>query len=171
MLAPTSRWPSKRWPRSHWASLVAPLVARGFRRLVLVGSPAERAQVSGIAEAGGEAVLDLVGATTLGRTFAIIADAGLVIANDSAPLHMAVGLGRPCLGLFGPTDPEAVGPFRVPDAVLRAEPVRPVSFKERRLGDAVMRRIEPSDVLERVDRLLPDGFDIETQAVLEGALP
>jgi lipopolysaccharide heptosyltransferase I len=173
VLAPTSRWPSKRWPREHWVRIIDPLVSRGFRRLVLVGSPAERGQVAGIAEAGGETVLDLVGATTLGRSMAIIADADLVIANDSAPLHMAVGLDRPCLGLFGPTDPEEVGPFRRSESVLRAAPGRPVSFKERRLGDALMRRIEPRAVLARVDRLLApraDRYGRDSTGVLEEAV-
>ena len=172
--APTSRWPSKRWPPEHWAQLVGPLVARGFRRVVLVGAPAERGQVKGIAEAAGEPVLDLVGATTLGRTMAVIASAGLVVANDSAPLHMAVGFDRPCLGLYGPTDPAEVGPFRRPTAVLRAAPGRPVSFKERRLGDALMRRIRPPDVLSRIDSLLaagaPEGSVEPALALLQEAL-
>ena len=37
--------------------------------------------------------------------------ARVVIANDSGPLHIAAALGRPTLGLFGPTSPDRFGPY------------------------------------------------------------
>jgi ADP-heptose:LPS heptosyltransferase len=49
--------------------------------------------------------------TTVGQSMAVIAGADLVVCNDSAPLHLAVGLDRPTVSLFGPTDPAAVGPY------------------------------------------------------------
>ena len=52
---------------------------------------------------------------------AVIEKASLVVANDSAPMHMAVGYGRPMVGLFGPTDPSEVGPYGRDDAVIRPE--------------------------------------------------
>jgi ADP-heptose:LPS heptosyltransferase len=124
---------------------------------VLIGAPGERDQVEAIA--AGEGTVDLVGRITLGQTMAVIGGAGLVVANDSAPLHMAVGFARPCVGLFGPTDPARVGPYGRPEAVVRAaNPPGPrsagrVNFKDRRLGDALMRLIEPAAVLERIDSM------------------
>ena len=86
---------------------------------------------------------------------AVIADAGLVVANDSAPLHMAVGFARPCVGLFGPTDPAAVGPWGVDDAVARADGVTgAMNHKDPRLGDTLMRRIEPRQVVDLIDKQL-----------------
>ncbi len=157
VLAPTSRWASKRWPVPSWSALAAALRRRGFERLVLIGAPGERDQVATIA--AGEGTADLVGRITLGQTMAVIAGAGLVVANDSAPLHMAVGFARPCVGLFGPTDPARVGPYGRPEAVVcAAKPPGPrsagrVHFKDRRLGDALMRLIEPAAVLERIDSI------------------
>ena len=160
VLAPTSRWPSKRWPQSSWISLIAPLRERGFERLVLIGAPSERDQIARIIGDGREpAIVDLVGRTDVGRLLAVIAGAGLVIANDSAPLHVAVGFDRPCVGLYGPTDAARVGPWGVTDGVVRAVPVhdRTTNFKDRRIGDSLMRLIEPATVLEHVDRVLPEG--------------
>jgi ADP-heptose:LPS heptosyltransferase len=165
-LAPTSRWASKRWPQERWAQLVEPLRDRGLRHAVLTGAPSEQTQVDRIVEREPD-VINLVGEITLGQAMAVIADAGLVIANDSAPLHMAVGLGRPCVGLYGPTDPAFVGPWGADDAVVRAggpsnQPGR--RFRDPRLGDALMRLIQPADVLSRVDHVrdrspgrTPDG--------------
>ncbi len=159
VVAPTSRWPSKRWPQPSWSSLIGPLIERGFGAVVMVGSPAERPQVDAIAR-GRDAgdLIDLVGATTVGQTMAVVAAAGLVIANDSAPLHMAVGFDRRCIGLYGPTDPELVGPFSVPDAVIgaRRRPAR-VNYKDLLAGDDLIASIRPAEVLGRVDRMLAGG--------------
>jgi ADP-heptose:LPS heptosyltransferase len=57
-------------------------------------------------------VIDLVGKTTVGQLMALVQGASLVIANDSAALHMAVGFDRPSVGLFGPTRLELVGPYQ-----------------------------------------------------------
>jgi heptosyltransferase-1 len=156
VLAPTSRWISKRWPQECWSALIKPLRDRGLGPAVLTGAPSEREQVRRIVQCEPD-VIDFVGEVTLGQAMAVIADAGLVIANDSAPLHMAVGLQRPCIGLYGPTDPAVVGPWGADDAVVRAGEAsgrRSRRFRDPRLGDALMRLIRPEDVLERVDRVL-----------------
>ena len=163
VLAPTSRWPSKRWPGECWSALIEPLLKRGVGHLVLVGSPAERRQVRWLAlnpACAKGTVIDLVGSTSVGQTMAIVEGAGLVIANDSAPLHMAVGFSRPCVALFGPTDPARVGPYGRPESVLRHSALAPqtaLNFKDPRLGDALMRAIRPADVLHRVEELLSKG--------------
>ena len=155
VLAPTGRWVSKRWPQDRWSQLIGPLRERGLDHAVLIGAPSERQQVQHIVDRE-PSVIDVVGEATVGRTMAVIADADLVIANDSAPLHMAVGFDRPCVGLFGPTDPAMVGPWAAADVVVRAGEAGAVTgkrFRDPKLGDALMRLIAPSDVLERVDRV------------------
>lgn len=161
VLAPTSRWPSKRWPLESWRTLVRGLRARGLQGLVVIGAPSEIDQIRGLAppEATGPeaSLINLVGQTSIGQSMAIIAESDLVIANDSAPLHMAVGFDRPCIGLFGPTDPALVGPYGRAEAVLRGfqpKPNQRVNFKDPKLGDSLMRLIKPEAVLERVDALL-----------------
>jgi lipopolysaccharide heptosyltransferase I len=159
VLAPTSRWSSKRWPAARFDALRGPLVERGFGRVVVVGAPDEREQVAALLAAAGDdgTVVDLVGRLSIGRLLAAIAGAGVVVGNDSAPLHMAVGLDVPCVALFGPTDPDLVGPYRRPESVVRPAPPTPedrVHFKDRRLGDSLMRAIEVEQVVERVDAVL-----------------
>lgn len=161
VLAPTTRWPSKRWPGERWSELVAPLRDRELDRIVVVAAPGEDEQVrpvlEGLRAAAPAALVDLAGRTSVGRTMAVIADAGLVVANDSAPLHMAVGFDRPTVGLFGPTDPRRVGPY--PPAHPRREVVRSadadadVSFKRRALGDRMMRSISVDRVVAAIDRV------------------
>jgi heptosyltransferase-1 len=160
VLAPTARWSSKRWPVDRWRALLEPLRERGFEHIVVIAAPDEVEQTAGLADEldpDSESIVDLSGRTTIGRTMAVLAGAGLVVANDSAPLHIAVGFDRPCVGLFGPTDPALVGPYQRPEAVVSALPdgsSPPVNYRDRRLGDDLMRRISVEQVLTRIDAVL-----------------
>ncbi len=58
-----------------------------------------------------ERFINLTTRTSLLQMVDLLRRARLVIANDSGPLHIAAALGRPTLGLFGPTSPERTGPF------------------------------------------------------------
>ncbi len=55
--------------------------------------------------------LNLTGNTSLVSLPALIKRACWVIGNDSGPLHLAAALGVPVLGVYGPTDPQRVGPY------------------------------------------------------------
>ena len=163
VMAPTSRWASKRWPAERWAELLEPLLDRCFERIVMIGAPNECRQVQEIVPSSTfceERFIDLVGKASIGQTMAVIDKASLVIANDSAPLHMAVGFNKPCIALFGPTSPARVGPYQRLDSVLRDKALEPqvaINFKDPRLGDTLMRSIKTEDVLERIDAFFADG--------------
>lgn len=118
MLAPTSRWTAKRWPAQRWRELAADLVQQGHR-VVMVGEPSERAQVQAAMPPCG--VVNLCGRLPLAQWLAAIADADAVVANDSAAIHAAAGLGRPLVGIYGATDPRQVGPYQRGDCVVSAE--------------------------------------------------
>jgi ADP-heptose:LPS heptosyltransferase len=58
-------------------------------------------------------VRDLSGETSMVDAACLISTASFVIANDSAPMHLAAALNTPLLALFGPTDPRKFGPYHV----------------------------------------------------------
>ena len=41
----------------------------------------------------------------------LIQSARCVVANDSAPIHLAAALKRPSVGIYGPTDGVMYGPY------------------------------------------------------------
>lgn len=41
----------------------------------------------------------------------LLESAHCVVSNDSGPMHLAAALGRPLVGLFGPTSPRRFGPY------------------------------------------------------------
>lgn len=157
VLAPTSRWASKRWPDARYAALARTLLERrGVERVVLVGAPGERAQCPACVAAGAEhpRITDRIGSTSIGAMMALIARAALVVANDSAALHMAVGFGRPLVALFGPTDTARVGPYRHDaDVIQHRMPADPIDHKND--ANAVqMERITTDEVVEACVRKL-----------------
>ena len=124
VFAPKSRWGSKEWPERRWIELAERLSQKISGSVILTGSASERAAVDEMArhmKSKGVDSISLAGRTSIGQTMAVIEKASLVVANDSAPMHMAVGYGRPLVGLFGPTDPAEVGPYGRDDAVIRPE--------------------------------------------------
>ena len=158
VLAPTSRWPGKQWPADRFTELARRLLARGADRVVLVGGPGEQDQIAsllGWASHDPRAV-NLVGETSIARLMAVIERAALVVANDSAALHMAVGFDRPLVGLFGPTRIGLVGPYRRRrDVIQHTRPADRFDHKVGTLGLAMMRRITISEVLDAcTERLL-----------------
>lgn len=159
VLASTSRWVSKAWPRTAWVDLSKRLAAWDIEAVVLPGSSAEQSDVGHTADAmrsAGVVVEDLSGRTSVGQLMAVIKSAAITVSNDSAPLHMAVGLGGRCLGLYGPTDPAIVGPWRLPEQAIRAPIVEgePHGYRDSRIGSTIMSRLTVDQVAARVGELL-----------------
>lgn len=158
VLAPTSRWAGKRWPIERFVALATTLLDQhGVERVVVVGGPGEREQCEPLLAmaASDTRVVDLVGKTGVGELLALIGRARLVVASDSAAMHMAVGMGVPLVGLFGPTRIDLVGPYGRAGDVLQAElPRDGLSHKDEAAGRAMMGRIGLEAVLAAcADRL------------------
>lgn len=113
VVAPTSRWVAKRWPAERFAAVVRALRGIGYSGVVLVGGRNEREQCGPLLEVAAHYahVIDRIGETSVAQLMAIIESSSLVIANDSAALHMAVGFDRPTVALYGPTSVPLVGPY------------------------------------------------------------
>lgn len=164
VFAPTSRWPGKLWPGDRYAELAARLLDAGsgsIRRIAFVGSASEQDQcreLTALAERDAR-VVNLLGKTSIGRLMALIERAALVVANDSAALHIAVGFDRPLIGLFGPTRTELVGPYRRDrDVIQHIRPEDRLDHKDAAAGEALMARITTEEVLTRsVELLLSSG--------------
>jgi lipopolysaccharide heptosyltransferase I len=150
VLAPTSAWPAKQWPAERFGELARQLFARGVTPVV-VGAAHERGQCGPVLVQG---AVDLVGKTTIGELMAVIERAAMVVANDSASLHIAVGFDRPLIALLGPTDPRLACPFgREKDVIQHTEPGDEFYFRDERSA-AMMSRISVEEVVRRADALL-----------------
>ncbi len=120
VLAPTAQWLCKCWPIERFAALGRRILEAGLvKKIVLLAAPHERAQVEPMIQALSPTGRLLVPTTSVATMMALLSRAGLVVCNDSAPLHMAVGFDRRIVSIFGPTDPALVGPYDRAETVLR----------------------------------------------------
>lgn len=109
MVAPGAASAKKRWPVADFQAVIRRLVDQTGQWVVLVGADNEKPTAAAVAQGMADNVVSLCGATTLAETAALLARAALVVANDSAVMHLAFELGVPTVGIFGPTDHEKYG--------------------------------------------------------------
>lgn len=114
LLSPGAGWGAKRWPPERYAEVARALIARG-NRVIVNASPAEQPVAEEVARQSGAVAL----VPTLSQLIALSRRTALAIAGDTGPLHLAAALGRPTLGIYGPTDPARNGPFQGQHVVLR----------------------------------------------------
>jgi heptosyltransferase-1 len=158
VLQPGARWSNKRWPVENYAALVREL-ADGHRDLgfAILGGGADRELGTAIAQAAPEHCLDLTGKISLPEMVEWIRLSSLMIANDTGPMHVAAALGKPLVGVFGPTEPRRTGPYGQLNNVLQAElPCVPCMKSECAYAKPLecLHRVTPKLVSARAQRIL-----------------
>lgn len=115
LISPGAGWGAKRWPADRYGEVAQILTTHGYRVAINAG-PSELNLAQQISALCPTAIPLTPG---LSQLIAVTRRAALVIAGDTGPLHLACSLGRPVVGIFGPTDPARNGPYGVPFRVLR----------------------------------------------------
>jgi heptosyltransferase-2 len=119
-LAPGSVWATKRWHAAGFAAVIAALTSEGAR-CVLLGSADDRALAEAIAQQSGGRATNLAGRTDLATLVAVIDRLALLVANDSAPMHVACARTVPVVAIFCATTPAlGYGPFSARATVVEA---------------------------------------------------
>ncbi|HEV2447745.1 MAG TPA: glycosyltransferase family 9 protein [Candidatus Sulfopaludibacter sp.] len=150
LLNPGAGWGAKCWPVERYAAVAKALVERGFRILINVG-PGEQPLADAIRADAGPFASAL--SANLARLIAVTRRIALVIAGDTGPLHLACALGRPVVGIYGPTDPSRNGPFATRFRVLR-NPESRRDHTRRAEPEAGLLTIQPQEVLQAAEALL-----------------
>ena len=99
----------RRWPIAHYSQAISTLLRKvpGLK-VGLIGSDAEADYVQtldAMLSAHGDRVRNFAGLTSLGSLMALLSRADCMLSNDSGPLHLALALEVPVVGLFGPVHP------------------------------------------------------------------
>lgn len=153
-LVPGARWLSKRWPVARFAAVAEALASRYGLRSVVVGGAADGPLAGAIAAAARAPVLDLTGRTTLKELAALLRRCRVVVSNDTGPMHLAAAVGTPTVAIFGPTDPQRLGPYGAGHATVSAGV--PCAPCRRRRCDPLrcLEAVEPEEVMAAVGRVL-----------------
>ena len=150
LISPGGGWGAKVWPAERMGRVAAELGRAGVRTVV-------NASVRGSEEAD-EAVATSEGfaravTCSVGQLIALVRRAGVVVAGDTGPLHLAAALERPVVAIFGPTDPARNGPYGTRSRVFR-DASSVTNHKRVKKTEAGMLQIAAEDVAEAALEML-----------------
>ncbi len=111
---PRDRVPEKRWPAESFAALADRIGRETGREIWLFGSPGEAELAREVAGRMRQPAFDFTGSTSILSLAGLIRHTALLVTVDSAPMHIALALGVPLVGLFGPTRAAALLPLDQP---------------------------------------------------------
>ncbi len=150
LINPGAGWGAKRWPVERYATVAKGLIGRGCRVLVNAGPGEEQLADVLVKQTAGVATAL---SPSLERLIAVTRRVALAIAGDTGPLHLACALGKPVVGVYGPTDPSRNGPFGTRFKVLR-NPASRRDHSRIQSPEAGLLTIEPDQVLHAAEGLL-----------------
>jgi len=111
---------NKRWPMGFYQQLMKQLLAAyPAMKIVIIGTAKESEVANKIAAVAADRCLNLAGETSLPEMVEILRMSAALVTNDTGPMHVAAALGKPVVGIFGPTDPRRTGPYGQIDRVLQ----------------------------------------------------
>jgi ADP-heptose:LPS heptosyltransferase len=161
----------KTWPVDHWLALIQKLCKTEdlpFKlRVILAGGPDDQAVITELlarldqSEPGRPKNFQSFSGKTRGLSdlAALIELSDLIICVDSAPMHLAVGLNKRIVALFGPTEPEKLIPMSAGIKVLADRPTSNAMGPPRSLLDGLGVRLQPDIVYQSSLDLLKAGSD------------
>lgn len=104
----------RRWAAAHFARVGDALVRAGAR-VAVNGTEQEREVVRAVLAQMHEPAHDLSGALSLSGLCGLLARSALLISNDTGPLHLALALGTPCVGIYWLSNLFEAAPLRQRD--------------------------------------------------------
>jgi len=154
-------FPLKRWETARFAQLADALTVRYGLTPAFTGvGPAERMLVTETIAHMRHPAIDLCHRLDVGALTGVLAEAELVVSNDTAVMHLAGLVATPVVALFGPTSPRSYGPRAERALVFYEAPycspcITNYNLKLSRCIDPVcMRAVEVDAVVERIEREL-----------------
>ncbi len=102
---------NKHWPIERYMKVANVLLDNGYM-IMLVGGKNEEYQCLKIQQGLGKRLLfNVAGKLALDETAALLKRCACLISNDTGVMHIASAVDIPIIAIFGPTDPEHIGPY------------------------------------------------------------
>ena len=103
VVSPYSAWGTKMWPEENYFKVVEKILQNTDYDIVLTGSAADANSSEKKNRNTNSRVKNLIGKTTVNDLKVLIENSKLLLANDSAPIHIAAAFNIPVVAVFGPT--------------------------------------------------------------------
>lgn len=122
----------KCWSIASFGELMTRIVVREPRvRFVLTGVPTEAILAKQLKRYFPDAI-DLIGKTSVLSLAALMQSFRVFLTGDTGPMHVAVAMKTPMVGLFGPTNSAHTGPYplQAHHQLIQAETLEHISVEE-----------------------------------------
>lgn len=152
---PGASAPSRRYPPESFARAVDLLVEQTGCEALFTGDAGEEALVAGVQALMSRPSRSLVGRLDLAELGALVAEADVLLTNNTGPAHIAAAVGTPVVDLYALTNPQHT-PWQVKSRVLFHDvPCRNCYKSVCPAGHHdCLRRVEPARVAEAARDLL-----------------
>jgi len=151
---------AKRWPADRFAKVALALAQETRARVLVLGGQSDEAILGDVMDRIPFKGIRPRG-TTIRELAGLISFCSLVITNDSAPVHIAAALEVPCVTIYGPTNPLAVGPPIESHHVVKSSAECSPCYSNEKFPSCAnpfcMRDIPVEAVLETAREALTDG--------------
>lgn len=154
-IIPSGGWPSKRCEASKWVEICNAIKQKFDATFLILWGPGDESDANFINNNLKEDAV-IIPEIKIGKLSSLIKKCNLVIANDSGPMHISAALGVPTLGIFGPTNPKAHGPYSPnSDYVIKEDLHCIICNKlECPYNHECMRELAVEEVIKKVQKLI-----------------
>ncbi|MBP9854240.1 MAG: glycosyltransferase family 9 protein [Candidatus Omnitrophica bacterium] len=160
VMVPGSADQAKRWSVKGFAQVADFLHNEYHVSTIFLGDQNDIPVVDSVQKLMTTVPHNLCGQTNLIQTAEFIRNSKLVLANDSAALHIASYLNRPVIALFGYTDPIKYGPWSQTSWYLKASGNLP---KDNTVEERIklIESIQPEDVIRHIHMMMQENNERE----------
>ena len=138
---------AKRWREDRFAEVADRLADELDLSVAIIGSESERTIGERVRDRMKSGAALLSGLTSLETLVGILAEASLMVTNDSGPMHIGAALGTPTVAVFGSTDAEVTSPVGPNTSVVRhAVDCSPCMLRECPIDHRCMDAVTVSEV-------------------------
>lgn len=104
-------WNIKRWPEERFASLISQLIKKYNAKIILIGTNEDKEIINKVKDLSKSSITDFSGKLNIPQLAYLIKKSDLYIGNNTGPMHLAVAVNTPTIGIHGPDNAEKWGPY------------------------------------------------------------
>ncbi len=150
---------NKAWTLEGFLELIRRLKEEPQAELLLLGGPAEREKNREILKGAGKRVIDTGCDNTLGQFAALVNLCDLVVTGDTTALHIAIGLRKNVVAIFGPTCAPEIELYGRGAKVRTPLSCAPCYRRSCEISPSCMEAIPVDEVMEKIRPWLPSSSE------------
>jgi ADP-heptose:LPS heptosyltransferase len=146
---------NKAWTEEGYLELVRKLKKEPRTKILLLGGPEERERNRRILQKAKGPLIDTGCDNTLGQFAALIQLCDVVVTGDTTALHLAIGLKKNVIALFGPTCAQEIELYGRGEKIVSLVSCAPCYRRKCEVSPTCMEDITAGEVMKKIKGLNP----------------